>query len=519
MSGPFDKLVQTVEAVFGSPTLDEAGIRQLRAVQAELAKPASEDLGARVGNHFLEQPGPPDNRCGLAMFLFDVTLNPEFITRAIRALPSAVTPATFNDLFWNISRREFLNPGISRPYEVEFRERFHAIANDMKAAVRRSLPGRPRKPARRALRVAILSSGVLGMRHSPTREAISFCLHLSQNHQCKVHLFNTNSMVYANTLNLFLAFIANQNPGFSGRQRILVDYLDFKGVPVDLVSLEPGRMGTAKAIAVRRALSELDIDVIICHGENLFIQEATVGDYPSLFATTGGIVPFARSDAYWVPASLVKEEHRAMAARFGHGELMLESMFSTPESPSQKPAIRSALGLRPSDLLMLCVSTRLDGEMERGFTEAISRFLEGRPEARVLFAGSPQVDVTARFPPHLADRVKNIGFQEDLSAICQMCDVYVNLYRHGGGTSAQTAILSGLPVVTRDFGHISDIVPADRRQPSWDAYVGYLTQLAVGADARKAEAAYFRQSLLERQATDKQVERVYRKLCALAGVP
>lgn len=44
------------------------------------------------------------------------------------------------------------------------------------------------------------------------------------------------------------------------------------------------------------------------------------------------------------------------------------------------------------------------------------------------------------------------GLQEDVLAVNECCDLYLNPKRIGGGTSVAEALYKGLPVVTMDYG-------------------------------------------------------------------
>ena len=46
-------------------------------------------------------------------------------------------------------------------------------------------------------------------------------------------------------------------------------------------------------------------------------------------------------------------------------------------------------------------------------------------------------------------------FQEDMLAIAELCDIYVNPPRAGGQTSAAEAMYKGLPVVSLNYGDVS----------------------------------------------------------------
>jgi glycosyltransferase involved in cell wall biosynthesis len=57
--------------------------------------------------------------------------------------------------------------------------------------------------------------------------------------------------------------------------------------------------------------------------------------------------------------------------------------------------------------------------------------------------------------PALAKHSSYIGFQDDILAVLELCDLYANPRRTGGGTSAAEAMFKGKPVVTYNYGDVA----------------------------------------------------------------
>jgi glycosyltransferase involved in cell wall biosynthesis len=356
----------------------------------------------------------------------------------------------------------------------------------------------------------ILSPQLLGLQHSPSREAVNMALTLANSHGVDVYILNANTMAYTNDINVAAPALANANPEFKGAQRLQTRYGGFKDPTFKLISFEPGRLSLTKLEAIAATVLEIAPDAILAHGENHMVQDLFYGRIPSLFATTGQVLPFARADAYWAPGSLVSERHYEIAARFGHGRILKEAMFTTPSDVDCAPADRSAFALAPDQVIYLAAGGRLAQEIDPGFAAACVRILNADPRAVVLFAGPAQLDIAALFGAEAAagGRLVNLGFRDDLPAITRMSDVYLNPSRTGGGTSAQTALFCGLPVATLAHGHVSDVMDPASRRSDWDDYVAYAARLAQDAAFRRAEAARQLTALRSRSESAAQVERL-----------
>ena len=203
-----------------------------------------------------------------------------------------------------------------------------------------------------------------------------------------------------------------------------------------------------------------------------------------------------------------------LAKQLGHSDFMKESILVTPEGKAESPADRSEFDISPDAFVYLVVSTRLPAEMNKDFIAVCNKLIENIDNAIIAFAGTPTFNLNECFDDQIVEhgRVRNLGFQQNLQSICAMCNAYLNPYRQGGGTSSQTAILNGLPVVTRDYGHISAVVPTDHRHATWDSYLTYAARLAEDKDFAAHETDLFLNHFSEHLQTGSQVARIFKKL-------
>ncbi len=507
-----------LDAIFSSAQVAKQDKPTLLVVEQELAK-LDQDAKLSFTEYLLNSTLPQDNPLSLYFFLFDCLGDTRFLERAAKYLPSHYSVQGFYEAYLNISHRLFTAKRGSKALELSMRQSFTQLSSDIRkfmqsrGLIRRvACNGKPK-------RLAIISPQLLTMRHSPTREAFSMALHLEAYHGCEVYVFNTNAMHYESQhkLGLVTPVKYNVNDSLNGEQVVHVDYMQFSA-DVKILSFAAGEMNTQKLANIANTLYQLNIEAVIAHGENLLAMDMLFGQFPSLFATTGAVVPMAHCDAYFIPGNLYDDRAKDIAEKYGHDNFMLESMLVTPEGISETPAQRSQFGLEPENFVYLVVGQRLKTELEPGFCQVCQRLLEADPRARVIFAGTDDLDLLLHFPEGLVTNkaVQNIGFQQDLPAISAMSDVYLNPKRSGGGTSSQTAIINGLPVVTLDVGHISAIVPSDRRHPVWDKYMEYAQQLMREPAYLEAEVALYKQHYYANLDAKGQVARMYQKLCEVS---
>lgn len=512
-----NQIVGTFQALFGESEFNPEDTKHLSVIKA-LVKQATWQQKRDLADKLYAAPLPTDNVFPLSFFLFDLFDDVRFLNRLPSYLPDKVSPAYYYDLFWNLSNRSF----VGRQSHTELSNKLRHYQSSCSASIKQFLSDyglRARKKVIEIRTIAILSPQLLSMRHSPTREAYSLALHLQHYFGINVVIVNTNGMAYGNQLNLIETLDFHSNQHLSGLQSRTVNYLDFKQSPVNILTFAPEPMSTRKITNIIDSLGQLKVDAVIAHGENLLVQEAIFGVYPSIFATTGGVVPYAHSDAYFVPATLYAEPQQKLAEKYGHSDFLLESMLVTPEGEAEAPATRSTFGIAESAFVYLVVGTRLTNELNEEFIWICQQLLESSETAVLAFSGTNELSLNRYFDNALIDsqRVITLGFQNDLPAICKMCDVYLNPKRQGGGTSSQTAILNDLPIVTLNHGHISAVVPESFRQLDWSSYLEFAKRLHQEPGLLAICQQQLKQHFVENLSIKKQVAKLLNKLQHIAA--
>ncbi len=513
------QIIAAIDALFSNDKIVEQDKAHVALIYEE-AQRLSGQQKQQLSEYLLNSALPPDNELPLLFFLYDCFQDIRFLEATLPLVPASPSVPWFYEFYWNMAQRLFTRSDDSSKIQSVMRERFYRIA----AKTRKFLTARRLVSKQLSLTapktIAILVPQLRNMRHSPTREAFNIALHLQHYHDCHVHIINTNGMSYKNCLQLGLLMPAtfHTNESLSGQQQVPVNYMHFDS-KVNTVSFEAGPMTSQKIAQIANVLKQLEVEAVIAHGDNLLVMESLYGFYPSLFATTGGVVPYNHCDAYFIPGRLFTDQAKALAASYNHSNFMLESMLVTPEGKASQPAARASFQLDEHDFLYLVVGTRLTGELDHDFGVACETLLQHNPQAKIIFAGTPELDLTKYFDPALVStaRILSIGFQDDLPAVSAMCDVYLNPKRSGGGTSSQTAILNGLPVVTLDFGHISAIVPADKRMANWQDYIAYANKLCQDSAFLTGESDRFTQHFIQNLDSASQVARMYDKLTEVAA--
>lgn len=139
---------------------------------------------------------------------------------------------------------------------------------------------------------------------------------------------------------------------------------------------------------------------------------------------------------------------------------IIESTF-TFELASQKSKVsREDLDLPENSFIMVVVGKRLNDDITEEYIEAVARTFPYN--THIVFAGDfSNYDRLSIKYPILKNHSTNLGYYPDILALMEVCDLYVNPKRMGGGFSIAEAFSKGVPGVTMNFGDIASAAGSD----------------------------------------------------------
>lgn len=145
-----------------------------------------------------------------------------------------------------------------------------------------------------------------------------------------------------------------------------------------------------------------------------------------------------------------------------------EVMLSIPEQ--KKKITKMELGLPENKFILITMGNRLDDEVTDEFAYVLENVLDD--DTIMVFCGNFQSYenfINKHFK--LKDKTYYIGVTDDILAVLENCDLYVNMIRKGGGTTGTAAIYKGIPVVTTSYGDIAGNVGKDFVTDSYDTMI------------------------------------------------
>lgn len=122
------------------------------------------------------------------------------------------------------------------------------------------------------------------------------------------------------------------------------------------------------------------------------------------------------------------------------------------------PYNRREYGLREEDFVMVTVGVRLQLEIDDEMIKNVCRLLSEKKNIKWILVGDNVESEDPLFNRFMAEkRIINWGREKRLEDLYQMCDIYLNPNRRGGGVSIRRAMCLGLPIAMTDFP--SDALP------------------------------------------------------------
>lgn len=129
-------------------------------------------------------------------------------------------------------------------------------------------------------------------------------------------------------------------------------------------------------------------------------------------------------------------------------QLFMEERFPVVVEEGNSAYIRSELGLSEEKFLIAIVGNRLDLEIDLEFVLLIKKILKEVSNVQFAIIGETKAFNEYFKEEEFEERIKYLGFCNDLQGVYKVIDLYLNPRRNGGGFSSAMALMAGVPVIT-----------------------------------------------------------------------
>lgn len=297
--------------------------------------------------------------------------------------------------------------------------------------------------------VIVMSAQVLNMMHGPTKTLCDRCYILAEHMKKNILIINTaEQMSSYQCIPCFNQVIGSYEDEYSDVDRITYQEKTFGFYQC------PREMPQVSIIKnIMDMVQQLKPYFILTIGKSL------VGDLCSNIVPVIGLstVPSGRMTTkatFQIIGRKVNDDDRAWMQKHGLQEdHIVESLFTSSFNPQTHQYTREQLGLPEDQFIVLLVGGRLDDEIDEECVKVLVRLAE--KGIFIAFMGKfEKYNSLIKKQEPLIKQSAFLGFQQDVLAVNECCDAYLNPKRVGGGTSCAEALYKGLPVATLDYGDV-----------------------------------------------------------------
>ncbi len=299
--------------------------------------------------------------------------------------------------------------------------------------------------------VIVIAEQFLTIKHGPTKTALDRCKALLTKCGKKVFLINTGEAIpQIGRIPFYHTVKGNYLP-----EKTKEKVQSWKGVTIPYYQCEYNmpNMDTINKLLRDIRLCPPEYIIMIGKGGILgglasrMVPTLAVGLCPSDFEYTCA--------KYQTLSKNLEEQDLEILKSVGHTKRhVIESVFTSSLKPQAEHITKEMLGVPEDKFLMIVVGARLDFEVTDEFLSMLEQVME--PDMFVGFLGQfRNYQNYMEGYSVLKEQSGYFGFCQDILSRMEVCDLYINPIRKGGGTSCVEAMFMGVPVITVSYGDVA----------------------------------------------------------------
>lgn len=331
----------------------------------------------------------------------------------------------------------------------------------------------------------VIADQILQEEHGPTKSALDRCRALMSKGN-KVLLINTGENCFDDIPVLFYGFVSANHIDNLDK----VDCINYKGYSIPFCQIGKGVMDAQRLVEYMRIIYDYAPNMVIDIGGNTLLGNLCNYFIPTLAVTLGPDNLVRTTEKWQTLGRKITDKDRAMLQKIGYPEDKVIEMIMTFECKEQAKVLSKAdLGMGEGEFEIAIIGGRLDDEVSTEFIEMMRKVADVGSNIRFNFCGVfSKYEKMIGKDPALSDICRFLGMQSDMMAVFDNIDLYVNPIRLGGGTSAQEAMLKGVPVVTCRTGDVYANCHDDFAVDDYDEMINVIERYVNDIDYYKEQS-------------------------------
>ncbi len=299
--------------------------------------------------------------------------------------------------------------------------------------------------------IVVFAIQFLSEGHAPTRTTLERCYTIGKLLGKRVLLINTREQYTSQgEIPVYQASLGNVIPEYSR----LSSY-QYKDLTIPFYQPEEGMPSIP---VIRNMIEQIKIikpSLIFSIGDGSIVADLCGKLVPeaSISVVFSGLATTAATFSV-IGRKIAEAEWEELLQRGYTKEGIIESTFTFELKEKKRRITRESLNLPIDRFLLVAVGIRLDSEIEDDFIEMLAKTYSWG--THIVFAGKfERYDSFCDKHPALREHSTYIGYNDDILSLMEVCDLYINPRRRGGGFSIIEAFHEGKPGVTLNFGDVS----------------------------------------------------------------
>lgn len=309
----------------------------------------------------------------------------------------------------------------------------------------------PREERKRN-RTAVIVLQFLGARHAPTKTAIERIETLQEEMNRElVVVHSAEQLTVCGRLPFYNGKIGDIDRGLDGMNRIQGN----ERFTFPMYQPKAAMPDYEEIRAIIQMLREYKPYEVFVLGDYCLLGDLIASMIPTICVSmVFSTLPLKHQQFVAVGRKITEKDFQYLEDHGYDRERYIESVFTFRPIAQTTTLTREVLGLPQNRFLLSVVGIRLDSDVTEEFVSGLKEvFVHG---CHIVFAGyfDKYEEMCTRIP-ELKEHSTYVGYQNDILALQEICDLYVNPPRVGGGFSVAEAFCKGKPAVTLPYGDVA----------------------------------------------------------------
>ncbi len=300
--------------------------------------------------------------------------------------------------------------------------------------------------------IVVITAQMLSLMHGPTKSTLDRCRIMMEKMGKEILLINTAEMEnLVGKIPMYRVMAGNYLPELAD-----MEVWDYKGCRIPYVQMELGMPRVDWIQNLLDLIADNKPYQVVAMGGGGIVNELCSRIVDTLLVNyTPSVLCDTRADFQQLGRLLSEGDEKIMSRYEIERNSVISAVFTSDLKPQEQKLNREELSIPSDRFVAVVVGGRLDEEVSGEFLDMLERIME-RKEMFVLFLGKFDRGYEKIRQTRL-NLYRNSGYPgmvEDILAHMEVCDLYLNPVRRGGGTSAVEAMFKGVPVLTTRHGDV-----------------------------------------------------------------